>query len=103
MSQICQSRLAQVCIISTPIALFFWSRLVKPYILILLGSGSVLAGIFSNNIRNAIALLVWFDYDGNWLLWRSNQTNSKLINEPNILFQAQFNFLDWVSRSFCIT
>lgn len=55
MSQICKSRLAQVCIISTPIALFFWSRLIKPYILILLGSGSILAGIFSNNILTAIA------------------------------------------------
>ena len=55
MSQICKSRLAQVCIISTPIALFFWSRLIKPYILILLGSGSVFVGIFSNNILTAIA------------------------------------------------
>ena len=55
MSQICKSRLAQVCIISTPIALFFWSRLIKPYILVLLGSGSVLAGIFSNSILTGIA------------------------------------------------
>ena len=55
MSQICKSRLAQVCIVSTPIALFFWSRLIKPYILIFLGSSSVLAGIFANNILNGIA------------------------------------------------
>ena len=55
LSQICKSRLAQVCIVSTPIFIFFLSRLIRPYILILMGSSSVIAGIFSNNIINAIA------------------------------------------------
>ncbi len=55
LSQICKSRLAQVCILSTPIFIFVLSRLIRPYILMLLGSASVIAGILATNIMNAVA------------------------------------------------
>lgn len=54
MSQICKSRLAQVCILSTPIFIGIFSRLIKPYILILLGGASVVGGILATTIVNAI-------------------------------------------------
>lgn len=47
LSQICKSRLAQVCILSTPIFIFVMSRLIKPYILMLMGGASVIGGILA--------------------------------------------------------
>ncbi|MGL6342837.1 MAG: O-antigen ligase domain-containing protein, partial [Waterburya sp.] len=55
LSQICKSRLAQVCILSTPIFIFVLSRLIRPYVLIFLGGASVVSGILATNIMNAIA------------------------------------------------
>jgi hypothetical protein len=55
LSQICKSRLAQVCILSTPIFIFVLSRLIRPYILMLLGSASIISGILATNIMNAVA------------------------------------------------
>jgi hypothetical protein len=55
LSQICKSRLAQVCILSTPIFIFVISRLIRPYILMLLGSVSVISGILAINIMNGVA------------------------------------------------
>lgn len=55
LSQICKSRLAQVCILSTPIFIFVMSRLIRPYILMLLGGVSVMSGILAINIMNAVA------------------------------------------------
>jgi hypothetical protein len=55
MSQICKSRLAQVCILSTPIFIFVFSRLIRPYMLMLLGGASVGVGILATTILNAIA------------------------------------------------
>lgn len=55
LSQICKSRLAQVCIISTPIFIFVLSRLIRPYVLMFLGSVSVISGILATNIMNAVA------------------------------------------------
>lgn len=54
LSQICKSRLAQVCILSTPIFIFVMSRLIRPYILMLLGGVSVMSGILAINIMNAV-------------------------------------------------
>ena len=55
LSQICKSRLAQVCILSTPIFIFVLSRLIRPHILMLLGITSVIGGILATNIMNAVA------------------------------------------------
>lgn len=55
MSQICKSRLAQVAIISTPIFIFVLSRLIRPYMLMLMGGASVGVGILATTILNAIA------------------------------------------------
>lgn len=55
LSQICKSRLAQVCILSTPIFIFVLSRLIRPYVLMFLGGASVVSGILATNIMNAIA------------------------------------------------
>jgi hypothetical protein len=55
LSQICKSRLAQVCILSTPIFIFVMSRLIRPYILMLLGGVSVMSGILAIKIMNAVA------------------------------------------------
>ncbi|WP_052055230.1 capsular biosynthesis protein [Myxosarcina sp. GI1] len=55
LSQICKSRLAQVCILSTPIFIFVLSRLIRPYMLMLMGGASVAVGILATNIMNAIA------------------------------------------------
>ena len=54
MSQICKSRLAQVCIVSTPIFIFFLSRLLRPYIIMFFGGVSVAVGILATNILNAL-------------------------------------------------
>ena len=55
LSQICKSRLAQVCIVSTPIFIYFLSRLIRPYVLMLMGGASVAVGILANNIMLAVA------------------------------------------------
>ena len=55
LSQICKSRLAQVCILSTPIFMFVLSRLIRPYILMLLGSASVIGGILATKIADGIS------------------------------------------------
>ena len=52
MSQICKSRLAQVAILSTPILIFFLSRLLRPYIVMASGIISVATGILATNILN---------------------------------------------------
>ncbi len=52
MSQICKSRLAQVAILSTPIFIFFLSRLFRPYIVMASGIISVATGILATNILN---------------------------------------------------
>ena len=56
MSQICKSRLAQVCIVSTPIFIFFLARLLRPYIIMFFGVISVAVGILATNILNALDL-----------------------------------------------
>ena len=55
LSQICKSRLAQVCIVTTPIFIYFLSRLIRPYVLMLMGGASVAVGILANNIMLAVA------------------------------------------------
>ncbi len=52
MSQICKSRLAQVAILSTPIFIFFLSRLLRPYIIMASGVASLATGILAPNILN---------------------------------------------------
>ena len=54
MSQICKSRLAQVCIVSTPIIIFFLARIVRPVVLMVMGTMSVVSGILATNIINAL-------------------------------------------------
>ncbi len=50
MSHICKSRLAQVAILTTPVFIYFLSRLLKPYILMFFGVISVFTGILATNI-----------------------------------------------------
>ena len=47
LAYVCKSRLALVCIIITPIFIYFLTRLTRPLILILLGIGSMISGILS--------------------------------------------------------
>jgi hypothetical protein len=54
MSQICKSRLAQVCIISTPIFILIFSKLARPVTLMFLGGISVVSGIFAIDLLNAL-------------------------------------------------
>lgn len=44
---ICKSRLAQVGLVAIPIGTWFLSRLSRPFVLFLIGSSSVLAGMFA--------------------------------------------------------
>ena len=47
MCYVCKSRLALVCVVLTPIFIYFLSRLTKPLILMLLGISSMITGILS--------------------------------------------------------
>ena len=55
LSQICKSRLAQVAILSTPIFIFFGSRIIRPFMLIFFGGVSVSVGILAMTILDGIA------------------------------------------------
>lgn len=61
MSQICKSRLAQVCIIITPLMIFFLSRIVRPLFLMAMGVVSVVSGIVVTSIINAIDIF-WTNF-----------------------------------------
>lgn len=71
MSQICKSRLAQVCIVSTPIMLLFLSRIVRPVVLMMMGGVSVVSGILATNILNAI--------DAFWTKFKAARADSSRV------------------------
>ncbi len=63
MSFICKSRLAQVCLVLTPTFIFFLSRLTRPFILMMLGTASVVSGLLSTPILNAFDAF-WTKFKG---------------------------------------
>lgn len=73
MSQICKSRLAQVCIISTPIFIFIFSRLTRPSILMFTGGVFVTSGIFATNILSAI--------DTFWTKFKAARADSSRVRQ----------------------
>ncbi|AFY76736.1 MAG: O-antigen ligase domain-containing protein [Hydrococcus sp. C42_A2020_068] len=54
MCYICKSRLAQVCIVLTPLFTFIFSRLSRPLVLMLLGIATTISGILSPLLLNAL-------------------------------------------------
>ncbi|NJP20876.1 MAG: O-antigen ligase domain-containing protein [Hydrococcus sp. CRU_1_1] len=54
MCYICKSRLAQVCIVLTPLVTFIFSRLSRPLVLILLGMTTTISGILSPILLTAL-------------------------------------------------
>ena len=71
MSQICKSRLAQVCIVSTPIFIFVLSRLIRPYMIMLFGVVSVAVGILATNILNVL--------DAFWTKFKAARADSSRV------------------------
>ena len=71
MSQICTSRLAQVAILSTPIFIFFLSRLLRPYIVMASGIISVATGILATNILNFL--------DAFWTKFKAARADSSRV------------------------
>ncbi len=68
---ICKSRLAQVCLVVTPTLIFFLSRLTRPFILMLLGTASVLAGLLSTTLINA--------FDSFWTKFKGARADSTRV------------------------
>ena len=71
MSQICKSRLAQVAILSTPIFIFFLSRLLRPYLVMAAGIMSIAAGILATNIINF--------FDAFWKKFKAARADSSRV------------------------
>ena len=73
LAYVCKSRLALLCIIVTPIFIYFLTRLTRPLILMLMGIGSLITGIFSPLILTFI--------DDFWKKFKAARADSSRVRQ----------------------